>query len=61
MEEQQQIKNHRQPNYLGVFVVLAVLTVVEVGVTYLPIPRVPIFNPTGIDQSQSGCPVLYAS
>ena len=48
MEEKQQIENHRQPNYLGVFVVLAVLTVVEVGVTYLPIPRVPILIPLAL-------------
>ena len=48
MEEKQQIKNHTQPNYLGVFVALAILTVVEVGVTYLPVPRVPILIPLAL-------------
>jgi len=30
---------HHRPNYLLVFVGLFVLTMIEVGITYLPIPR----------------------
>jgi cytochrome c oxidase subunit 4 len=33
---------------LGVFYILAVLTAVEVGVTYLPIPRIPVLLPIAI-------------
>ena len=29
--------NHKEPNYMGVFYSLTVLTVVEIGVIYLPI------------------------
>ncbi len=36
------------PNYLGVFVLLAILTAAEVGVTYLPLPRAPILIPMAI-------------
>lgn len=31
--------NHKEPNYMGVFYLLAVLTVVEIGVIYLPIAK----------------------
>lgn len=44
METQQ----HKQPNYLGVFWVLAALTALEVGVTYLPVPRIPVLVPLSI-------------
>jgi cytochrome c oxidase subunit 4 len=44
METQQ----HKQPNYLGVFWVLAALTTLEVGVTYLPVPRIPVLVPLSI-------------
>ncbi len=37
-----------QPNYLAVFIVLAILTVAEVGVTYLPLPRFPILVPLAV-------------
>jgi cytochrome c oxidase subunit 4 len=37
-----------QPNYLGVFWVLAILTAVEVGVTYLPVPRIPVLVPLAL-------------
>lgn len=30
---------HDEPNYVGVFIVLAVLTAVEVSITYAPMPR----------------------
>jgi cytochrome c oxidase subunit IV len=35
-------------SYVAVFAVLAVLTAVEVGVTYLPIPRVPVLVPLAL-------------
>ena len=31
--------NHKEPNYMGVFYLLAVLTAIEVGVIYLPIAK----------------------
>ena len=31
--------NHQEPNYMGVFYLLAVLTVVEIGVIYVPIAK----------------------
>lgn len=37
-----------KPYYLGVFVVLAVLTALEIGVTYLPLPRIPILIPLAL-------------
>ncbi len=41
-------QSHPHPNYLGVFWVLAALTVVEVLVTYLPVPRLPVLVPLAI-------------
>lgn len=38
----------KQPNYLGVFLILVLLTAIEVGVTYLPIPRIPVLIPLAI-------------
>ncbi len=38
----------KHPNYLGVFWVLAALTALEIGVTYLPIPRIPVLLPIAI-------------
>ena len=38
----------KQPDYLGVFLILVLLTAVEVGVTYLPIPRIPVLIPLAI-------------
>ncbi len=38
-----------KPNYLGVFLVLAILTAVEIGVTYIPaLPKVPVLIPLAI-------------
>jgi len=34
--------DHKEPNYMGVFYTLAVLTALEIGVIYLPIPRLAI-------------------
>lgn len=42
------VDTHRQPNYLGIFITLAVLTAIEVGVTYLPVPRIPVLVPLAI-------------
>ena len=33
------IESHKEPNYMGVFLLLTVLTAVEIGVIYLPIPK----------------------
>jgi cytochrome c oxidase subunit IV len=46
-----------RPNYVRVFVILALLTAVEVGVTYLPLPRVPILVPLAL--LKAGLVVLY--
>jgi cytochrome c oxidase subunit IV len=35
----------KHPNYVGVFVLLAVLTIVEILVTYTPLPRLPVLLP----------------
>ncbi len=40
--------SQKHPNYLGVFWVLAALTAVEVAVTYLPVPRLPVLVPLAI-------------
>ena len=37
--------------YVLVFVVLAVITVVEIGVTYLPIPRAPVLVPLALGKA----------
>ncbi len=47
----------RQPNYLAIFIALAVLTAIEVGVTYLPIPRIPVLIPLAI--FKAGLVVLF--
>ena len=31
---------HKQPNYLSVFIALALLTAAEIGITYLPVQRI---------------------
>ena len=48
MEESEIIEQKVHPNYVGIFAVLAILTAVEVGITYLPVPRVPILVPLAI-------------
>jgi cytochrome c oxidase subunit IV len=45
-ESTSEVTHH--PNYVGIFVVLAVLTLVEIGVTYLPLPRIPVLVPLAI-------------
>ncbi len=54
---EQTTKKHAQPNYLAVFIALAVLTALEVAVTYLPIPRVPVLVPLAV--IKAGLVVLY--
>jgi cytochrome c oxidase subunit 4 len=48
MEPSKELEKRPRPNYVGVFVVLAVLTLVEIGVTYLPLPRIPILVPLAL-------------
>ena len=48
MEPQNKVESHSQPNYVGVFGALAILTAIEVGVTYLPVPRIPVLVPLAI-------------
>lgn len=48
MATPQKLEKRHRPNYVGVFVVLAVLTLVEIGVTYLPIPRIPVLVPLAL-------------
>ena len=37
--ERDMTDHHKEPNYMGVFYLLAVLTVLEIGVIYLPIGK----------------------
>lgn len=37
-----------RPNYVGVFIALVILTGIEIGVTYLPLPRIPILIPLAL-------------
>lgn len=48
MKEPQATPKPRKPNYVGVFGILVVLTLAEVGVTYLPWPRAPILIPMAL-------------
>ncbi len=48
MDTPQETPAPKHPNYLGVFWVLAALTAVEVAVTYLPVPRIPVLVPLAI-------------
>ncbi|MGE5225035.1 MAG: cytochrome C oxidase subunit IV family protein [Omnitrophica WOR_2 bacterium] len=45
MDIDNKVEKHAQPNYLVVFIALAILTALEVAVTYTPLPRVPILVP----------------
>ncbi len=54
----QESSKHAQPNYLAVFIALVVLTVVEVGVTYVTaLPRIPVLVPLAI--LKAGLVVLF--
>ncbi len=48
MEVPQETPHIRARTYVLVFVALAVLTGIEIGVTYLPIPRVPVLVPLAL-------------
>ncbi len=45
---QPEVVKHRQPNYLAIFIALVVLTALEVAVTYLPVPRIPVLVPLAL-------------
>jgi caa(3)-type oxidase subunit IV len=45
-KEEKPVRKH--PNYVLVFIVLALITTVEVAVTQLPLPRAPILIPLSI-------------
>ena len=51
MESPEGLDKRHRPNYVGVFIVLAVLTAVEIGVTRLPVPRIPILVPLALLKS----------
>ncbi len=36
------VEDHPEPNYMGVFVALAVLTIVEIGVVFMPLAKLAI-------------------
>lgn len=38
----------KQPNYLGVFIVLALITAVEIGITYLPVQKIYFLIPLAL-------------
>jgi len=44
----QENQSKKPPNYLGVFITLVLLTAIEIGVTYLPVPRIPILIPLAL-------------
>lgn len=48
MENQGEKRLEKSPNYVGVFAVLAILTAIEVGVTYVNLPRLPILIPLAL-------------
>jgi cytochrome c oxidase subunit IV len=48
MSHSQEPQQKMKPNYLGVFIALAVLTAIEIGVTYLPLPRIPVLIPLAL-------------
>lgn len=41
-------ETQHKPNYVGIFVVLVILTAIEVAVTYFPVPRIPVLVPLAI-------------
>ncbi len=44
----QEIQTKRKPNYVGVFFILAFLTAIELGVTRLPVPKIPVLIPLAL-------------
>jgi len=50
-ENQVERPHGTQRVYIGVFTVLAVLTALEVAVTYLPVPRIPVLVPLALTKA----------
>jgi caa(3)-type oxidase subunit IV len=48
MDTEQEKPARKHANYLAVFIALAVLTAIEIGVTQTSLPRVPILVPLAI-------------
>ena len=48
MNEKQEAPRKSRLSYVGVFIILVILTGIEVAVTYLPVPRVPILIPLSL-------------
>lgn len=48
MQNEAEVHRSNVVTYIVVFVILAVLTVLEVVVTYLPLPRLPILLPIAL-------------
>jgi cytochrome c oxidase subunit 4 len=46
-----EMQRQMQRTYVGVFGALAALTAIEVGVTYLPLPRIPILVPLALTKA----------
>lgn len=55
--ETKQIVERKQPNYVGVFVILVILTLLEIGVTFTSLPRIPILIPLAV--LKAGLVVLF--
>ncbi len=55
--ETKQVIEHKQPNYVGIFAVLVVLTAIEIGVTFTSLPRIPILIPLAV--LKAGLVVLF--
>ncbi len=48
MEPTKDLPKKGKPNYLVVFLILTAITIAEVAVSYLPLPRVPVLVPMAI-------------
>jgi len=57
MNEQQESPRKSRLSYVGVFIILVILTGIEVAVTYLPLPRVPILLPLSL--AKAGLVALF--
>src|SRR5512138_1660656 len=43
-----QAVEHKNPNYVAIFIALAVLTSIEIGVTFTSLPRIPLLIPLAV-------------
>jgi cytochrome c oxidase subunit IV len=48
MDGPKDVPKEKKPNYVLVFVALTIITIAEVGVTYLPLPRIPVLVPMAL-------------